>query len=1016
MAEPARQLEDGNTPGHADSAPPGRAKLEVLEGGSETSEPDRSWYKGDKKEIGRDNLADMENSQGESSNAEDVQHEDQVGGGYKSSKNKGQQKSRRSDWWRLSRRQRVAGGGVVGTIIALVFGFSVFQGPLEFVHIAQTLQHAHFSASQDQSDDRFTKLSRYIRFKSSGQVERTRLGIFQNKVADRIEVRMNDVGVKSSYTDRFGFGDGYIIDPAKLSSSDFEDFKGKSDAEVQKYFKDTFNVDIKTKLPNGNVAPKGTFFVDSNNLGYFQNRKLVSTFLKTAKFSKVSSSVSARIMGKRAGITWHPITRLRDKGLKAVEKKVAWRKERTQVMEEGSLDVTAYSNPNDPDHPGNANSDTDSARSVLADGEDANSALNEGDDKAFDKLKGSLSTKLAASSLAATGILCVMRGLDQQSAQTKEAQVVLPLMREGTEAMALGNQVMSGQDLDTEHLGYYKSLLNGKNSSWVQAQSIQAELGHTPSGNTGKPNKTLTTINDFSPFHFLMEGVAGGALSLACSAGGQALQITIGFLGGGVETQIIQLAVGQIVGGPLLDEAAHWLAGAAIDPNAAGADYGNAINFGSRLAANAQAVTAGGRKLSDNEEARLTNFENNVYRQDFEDHGVAYQLFNPYDQRSAISKVIDNTSPNPSQNIAKMGSIFSNFSHIFSSFPKLLGNSAHAAQAVKYDYGFPLYGFSQDEMNNTEVNNPYKNADDVVNNVLPAHNQGNDDINYIQRASDCFGVTIDSSTYDVTSFGAQPINSANPDPSQQNFYTNDDPHKCTDGSIGWLKTRFYIFDTQTMASTACYLGDSDDPDAQQACADIGFDETQASTPTDEQASGQNGDLPTGAAKQLAAQLLPYIKDGKIFCGPLAGGSGGADCPDIQNTAKGTPIGGNCAVDSLSPHILGLILGLVANDGWSVGISAMCSDHHSEGDGPYGGHSYGSVADFSVQIKDGKRSSGAAAAANKEFIDDAAALLSKTGGSFGQINCSPTSAHASVKNDKFTTFGDSCNHQHIRAAP
>jgi hypothetical protein len=175
----------------------------------------------------------------------------------------------------------------------------------------------------------------------------------------------------------------------------------------------------------------------------------------------------------------------------------------------------------------------------------------------------------------------------------------------------------------------------------------------------------------------------------------------------------------------------------------------------------------------------------------------------------------------------------------------------------------------------------------------------------------------------------------------------------------------------------------------------------------------DGTLPTGNAKDLATQLLPYISSGKIKCGSAAGGSGPTNCLDIQNTAKGIPIGGNCAVSSLTPHLLGLILGLVKDDGWTLGISAICSNHHPEGDGPYAGHSYGSVADFSVQ----NGASGLAAATNKKFVDDAAALLSEAGGSFGQIQCAPTSSHSTVVgNSKFTTFSDGCNHQHIRAAP
>jgi hypothetical protein len=211
------------------------------------------------------------------------------------------------------------------------------------------------------------------------------------------------------------------------------------------------------------------------------------------------------------------------------------------------------------------------------------------------------------------------------------------------------------------------------------------------------------------------------------------------------------------------------------------------------------------------------------------------------------------------------------------------------------------------------------------------------------------------------------------------------------------------------ATGARYNTDNLTPDEQQVLNGGGG---AASSVSSESSAGT---LTSGKSKDLAQQLLPFISSGQIFCGMAAGGSQGADCPDIQNTAKGTSIGGNCQVDALSPHLLALILGLVKDDNWTVGFSSICSDHHVEANGPGGGHSSGTTADFSVQIKNGKRSAGTAAASNEAFINDVASLLSTTGGSFGQVgNCHPI--YDSQKSKKFTTFGDVCNHQHIRAAP
>jgi hypothetical protein len=215
------------------------------------------------------------------------------------------------------------------------------------------------------------------------------------------------------------------------------------------------------------------------------------------------------------------------------------------------------------------------------------------------------------------------------------------------------------------------------------------------------------------------EGPVGAVLGPACSTAGSialgTLSLALDFTGvGALVGQVGTGIVTSIASGPILNQIAHWLAGNAVDVTAVGADFGNNVNFGAKLAANDQAITAGGRALSHAEAGRLFAFENAQAQQDFQKHSIAYKLFNRYDEKSAISKLIDNTSPDPSQNIAKMGSMFLNFGHIFARVPTLFASTAHAASAEPYDYGFPTYGFSQDEMSDPTVENPYENACYVV--------------------------------------------------------------------------------------------------------------------------------------------------------------------------------------------------------------------------------------------------------------------------------------------------------------
>lgn len=175
------------------------------------------------------------------------------------------------------------------------------------------------------------------------------------------------------------------------------------------------------------------------------------------------------------------------------------------------------------------------------------------------------------------------------------------------------------------------------------------------------------------------------------------------------------------------------------------------------------------------------------------------------------------------------------------------------------------------------------------------------------------------------------------------------------------------------------------------------------------ASVGGGTLPTGSSKELATKLLPYLRSGKISCN----GGQGASCPDISKTASGDSIRGGqgCAVDALTPGLLGVLLGL-AQKGHTYVLSALCTDHHAEGTKE---HSGGLSADFNyidgtfMGPSAGSQWTGDKLTKAKSLDSDAAAILPR-GSAFGQINCHPSFEFFSG----FTTYPDGCHHQHIRA--
>ena len=472
-----------------------------------------------------------------------------------------------------------------------------------------------------------------------------------------------------------------------------------------------------------------------------------------------------------------------------------------------------------PQDPKNTDPSQQSASDSVAETNSGASAA-ASDKSKFGEFKTSTSAKLLGGGAAAVGVLCIVKSINNDADQIKQTQVILPLIRLGIETMAVGSQVQSGQDIDLTEMGQLSKFLSGTDttgnkSNWSDAESIQAELGHP---NTGvAPSKTLTTINAAAPFGFINEGLLGSILGPACSVGGGillgGLTLAMDFTGvGALVVNLTGQAAGLIFTGPIIDQIAHWLAGNAVDPEAVGADYGNEVNYGSKLAANDQAVTSGGRELTNNEVYALKNTTSQQDEQQFKNRSIAYKLFNPYDVNTAVSKLIDRTSPSISQNIASIGGSLLNIKHVFSTFSSIFTPHSQAATAG-YDYGFPTYGFSEAEMESSTANEvPYRNADEVG--ALLDKNGQAGVPDYISKARDCFNVNLvqvddgqgkGNLLWDVQEGPAE----------APNFLKLD--KSCADSSDpNWLKIRLFIMDSESMNSMSCYQGDG------QACIDIGF--------------------------------------------------------------------------------------------------------------------------------------------------------------------------------------------------
>jgi hypothetical protein len=394
----------------------------------------------------------------------------------------------------------------------------------------------------------------------------------------------------------------------------------------------------------------------------------------------------------------------------------------------------------------------------------------------------------------------------------------------GIESLAVGSQIKSGNNVNLDELSAMSTQLSGKDSSgkvssWSQSQSIQANLGNP---NTGvAPNSTLRSIGgNTNPFSFLDSNSIGGVINTACSGIVQyslmAFTFFTDFTGIGFIVNTVTTLVTSQLAGPVIDTVSHWMAGSAVDVAAVGADYGNAIDYGTTLASNQQSLMAGGEQLTTAQVAANNQVVNSISQKEFSQQPVYAQLFNLSDSRSIISKMADNLSPSYKATFANMFSyVLGSGKNAISGVASLFSTKTLAASNTPYDYGFNIVGYSQQDAINPAVTDPYLNADYVVNNLVTNKK-------LIDNAKKCFGVNISQDAnlnWNVTSDSS----ASNLNPYTKDYQGNGcnmtAPADCNSNSsdaCNWLRLRYFIIDTETMNSMGCYAGDT------QACIDSGL--------------------------------------------------------------------------------------------------------------------------------------------------------------------------------------------------
>lgn len=733
------------------------------------------------------------------------------GGPSKTSGNKEQQVSGddKRNWFQRNRRRVAtftllgfllggAGAGIVGTA----------SGPFKIIHAGQILRGAHLKQQEDAGDSRFVTLARYIR--SPNKPQNLRLGIVASAYADRIEKNMNKNGITSTYTEKFGYLDGYQIDKSKFKGGQFNDLAGKSNADITKYFKERFNVEV--------VNRNGQLFIDGQKIGYLDNIRFNRGINEGAGYSRINAAIRARVMGQRAGISWHPMVKLDRKILTTAEARYkAWQEKRDARIKNGvAPDSVTTTNDAEEKNRGAADEPKGTADDIVDSAKSGDVAAS--NSKIQDVVRG------AGGATAAVGLTCLVHGIASNIDNIQQSQVIKPIMRMGMEFVSTADQIMFGgennSDVDLEQIGNLAAKMDDPKTgfNFFNAKSVQAEIGEKAVGpdadNVIKPQKT-------NPFFEVFGNIPGldSVCKAVTSTAGQVVTFGISFIGGPV-TAVVTEGAFRLLGPPAINAISRYLAGnPVVAKDVVGPQLGNYANYGVKYAARDVAVSGGGQELNGTDTLEIRTMQDKADTAEFREKSLAYQLFNPYDYRTVASKFIDKQQSTATGNIAALARGFLNFGDTLVSLPKNLATSTVGAAGSEdvYDYGFKDAGFSDAEMSNAEIKDPYKNACIVVGSEQ-ANCKGDkyDGILqgplgqlYMDNAKKCFGINLDVDG-NITSEAEPPTSKA--------------IAECHDGSLDWLRVRFYIFDTQLMEANGCFNGDD------QSCQDVNFNGGAAYVP------------------------------------------------------------------------------------------------------------------------------------------------------------------------------------------
>jgi len=736
--------------------------------------------------LDNDGLKSAEESGNEDPKTSDAENDEQ-GGLYNDAEDDDRGGGRQKKKARLSGRKKGIIGGGIGLLIGGTIGIgSILQGPLALIHLSKVLAQTHFGFSQDVGDSRIFKFARYIY--APDKPERLRMTILGNAYTNHLETRIKKAGYEINLTDDHlrTLGDVYI-------DTSQGRYKNLDMTEIPDYVKKRYGVDVEMVYNHDTHIAK--YVIPGNDLKSFKQSRLIKDTLVDAGYSKIGAAIRARFIKTRVGWTLRPI-KLLDMWLlrKADNAYMKWKGDKQAELDGDTKPTEIRVDTKD--------DGTDSEKSKTVD--ETNKHLKDiaGPDapKNPEALRSRITKNPAfrrgASATVVLGMGCLVKGIADNVDKAKFINIAVPMMRLGGDYLSLGQQIMSGQ-IDMEQLGFFARDLFKTTNPLAIARAYQAATGNELTGpdvpEMAKITKEKNTIADLLDIPGL--NTACNAIS---SAVGQVITTGIDILTGPVSA-----GAGFAISSTLVPRIVDWLvnvfSSGKIDLNLLnGADLVNVIFHGSKLLANESDKSAGGRELRPEETKQVNAY--NKDQQLIENSSKSFfaryfDLSDPYSLSGfAVSHV-------PTQPSSMLASLFGYPSNAFSGVAKLFTGKVLAQSSEEvYEYPFPTYGFSIDELSDSRFDNPFENGKYIQDWL-----DNNDTADaLITKAKDCYAVNLSKTDGSLTSVDGEikPY--------------RDIPASCASSDEMTLRLRFYILDTLTMESYACYEGE------QSSCTKFGL--------------------------------------------------------------------------------------------------------------------------------------------------------------------------------------------------